>query len=133
MNYKECFLCRKMIPKDNKGVYCDECKSKISNDKQEYSVKKETEKVYKSITWKKVREEALKRSGYKCEVCVEKGRVTQAKDVHHIIKVSDGDSSTHYNLDNLVCVCDRCHKEIEGMNKHELLIHLLKLSDDRKI
>lgn len=130
MNYKECFGCRKKIPLDNKGVYCPECRAKIYKYKDEnYSVKKDTKKVHGSSAWRKVRTEALKRSNYMCEVCEIKGEIKEAKEVHHIVKVADGDNSTHYNLDNLVCVCDDCHRKIEGMNRIELIKYLESLQN----
>ena len=62
MDYKECYGCRKMIPKSNKGCYCPECRSSITESKKQYSVKAETEKIYKSEQWKRTKEQSLKRS-----------------------------------------------------------------------
>lgn len=124
MDYKECYGCRSKVPLSNKGVYCPKCRSEITANKKQYSVKDETEKVYKSEQWKTTREQALKRSHYMCEVCEVQGVVKRATSVHHIIKVADGNNSTHYDLSNLVCVCDKHHKKIEGMNKAELINYL---------
>nr|WP_302600315.1 HNH endonuclease signature motif containing protein [uncultured Cellulosilyticum sp.] len=127
MDYKECYGCRKMMPKSNKGCYCPECRGSITESKKQYSVKAETEKVYKSDQWRRTKEEALKRSHYMCEVCEHMGIVKRADAVHHIIKVADGNNSTHFDLNNLVCVCDKHHRKIEGLNKNELIGYLSDL------
>ena len=64
-------------------------------------------KFYKSKPWRSVREVALKRDKYLCQDC---GR--PAEHVHHIehlneVNVNDYDVSL--NLENLVCLCHRCH------------------------
>lgn len=119
---------------EEKGVYCKSCKKDIRKDKRKYSVADENQSVYNS-KWNKVKEEALKRAGYKCEVCETKGITPHvpAEEVHHIIKVRDGDNSTHYNLDNLVCVCKKCHRKIEGKNKQELIKYLNVLDSTNKL
>lgn len=129
MHYKYCYRCGEKINADIKGNYCEKCKSEIRKDKKKYSISDETQKVYNS-TWDKVRKEALKRANYRCEICEVKGvtPIVEAEEVHHIIKVRDGNNSTHYDLDNLVCVCKKCHKKIEGKNKLEL-IEYLKILD----
>lgn len=55
------------------------------------------------------------------------GVVKRADAVHHIIKVADGNNSTHFDLNNLVCVCDKHHRKIEGLNKEELIGYLSDL------
>lgn len=129
MHYKECFECKKLILKSQKGNYCNACRNKFAKAKERYSVKAETNKVYKKGAWKEVRESALKRAKYRCEVCNSQGILKQAEEVHHIVKVADGTNATHYDLDNLVCVCSKCHRKIEGKNKDELIEYLLHLQD----
>lgn len=129
MHYKYCYRCGDKMPLSLKGVYCSNCKGNIRKQKEAMTNKEKNQKVYNKVAWRNIRKEALKRSNYMCEVCEAKGvnppRV--ADEVHHIIKVDDGNNSTHYDLDNLVCVCKDCHKKIEGMNKQELIKYLESL------
>lgn len=135
MHYKYCYRCGEKIQVNSQGVYCDKCKSQIRKDKESMTNKEDNQKVYNKSAWRNAKEEALKRAGYKCEVCMIKGvtPIKQAEQVHHIIKVSDGNNSTHYDLDNLVCVCKGCHKKIEGKNKIELIEYLETLHKAKKL
>ena len=45
-------------------------------------------------------------------------------EVHHIVKVANGNNDTHYDLDNLIYVCTSCHRAIEGMNDEEVLKYI---------
>ena len=44
--------------------------------------------------------------------------------MHHIVKVANGNCNTHYDLDNLIYVCIKCHRAIEGMNAEEILSYI---------
>ncbi len=69
-----------------------------------------TEFSYDSERWKRLREQALRRDGYHCRNCRRYGRVKSAVEVHHIIHVKD-DPSRGYDLDNLISLCDSCHRK----------------------
>ena len=135
MHYKYCYKCGDKMPVDLKGVYCQKCRTHIKKDKQEFTNQDENQKVYNKSIWRKVREEALKRCNYMCEVCNTKGITPEkaADEVHHIIKVDDGSNATHYDLDNLICVCKKCHRTIEGKNKQELIEYLERLDKAKKL
>ena len=49
---------------------------------------------------------------------------TYKYQIVHIIKVLKGDDTTHYDVDNLVFVCEQCHKAIEGMDRDRLIEYL---------
>ena len=110
------------MPLEVKGQ-CEICK----RDKYKYlkilpSIKRDrVQKVYNNPQWSKVRLEAIKRANGLCEVCYAKGRLREGNEVHHIVKVSNGNNDTHYDLDNLIYVCTGCHRYIEGMNAEEVL------------
>lgn len=75
------------------------------------------EQRYNCERWKKVRK--LKRLTVHglCEKCMEKGLYIPGKIVHHIEPITDLnyiDDDIMYGLDNLMYVCDTCHKEIHG-------------------
>lgn len=71
-------------------------------------------KFYKSKEWQSVREKALERDNYECQLCKENGKVTTIDDakleVHHIKEVK-----THpllaLSLSNLKTLCVSCHNE----------------------
>lgn len=133
MHFKLCYDCGDKMPLDKKGLYCDKCRRNIRININKRTNNNETQKVYNKSIWRKVKAEALKRSNHMCEVCRVKGKVTPADHVHHIIKVSDGNSSTHYNLDNLIAVCAKCHNKVEGMNMKSLVEYLRELSDMKDV
>ena len=49
-----------------------------------------------------------------CQPCMADGRTTAAKDVHHIVKVSDRPELV-YDEDNLLSVCRACHKRLDSV------------------
>ena len=109
--------CNQLIPQETKGGYCDKCKPKRN---KEYR-REDTQKIYDNKRWKKVRDSVRKSNPF-CEVCMELGiRGIPAIEVHHIIKVTEGNDETHYNPNNLLCLCDKHHRMIEGMSKEELI------------
>lgn len=66
-------------------------------------------RFYKSKDWAKARELAMIRDRYLCQKCDE-----PAEEVHHKIHLTKDnivDPSISLNLDNLICLCYRCHKE----------------------
>lgn len=44
-----------------------------------------------------------------CADCAERGRVTVAVDVHHVVKLSVRPDLKH-DFDNLMALCKRCHQ-----------------------
>lgn len=72
---------------------------------------------YASKTWDTARENALIRDDFLCQRCLRNGDIKSATMVHHIIELTpeniyDPDIST--GLDNLVSLCDLCHKKTHG-------------------
>ena len=123
--FKGCPRCGKKMPLEIKGQ-CLECKSaryKYRNNLPGIKSRK-VQEVYDDPRWKKVRYEVIKRAKGLCEVCKCHGRVRSGQEVHHIIKVRQGDGNTNYNMDNLIYVCVKCHKKIEGLNHEQLLEYL---------
>lgn len=68
-------------------------------------------KFYKSKEWLLLRKEALMRDNYECQMCKAKGKYKRAENVHHMKEIK-----THpelaLTLDNLQCLCVRCHNEV---------------------
>lgn len=128
--YKLCAECKVLIPKAIKGNLCNKCKAKREKYRQEYLRQDnryvEANKVYSSPRYKKARAECRKRAKGMCEICYHFGKRVQGEQAHHIISVINGDDTTHYDLDNLIYVCKKCHKAIEGMQRYELIEYLEK-------
>ena len=123
--YKGCTRCGKKMPLEIKGQ-CETCKNaRYKYMKNLPGLKsKKVQEVYEDSRWRKARYEVIKRAKGLCEVCKCHGRVRPGQEVHHIIKVRQGDSSTNYNINNLIYACVKCHKRIEGLNHEQLLEYL---------
>lgn len=57
--------------------------------------------------WSKTRLEILERDNHTCQVCDKK---MQRLDIHHILPKNSGGTN---HSDNLITVCQSCHKKIE--------------------
>lgn len=66
--------------------------------------------------WNTRRKKVYSRDDYKCQNCgVEGGKLSTAElHAHHIVPVSKGGS---HNQNNLVTICDQCHKSIHNESK----------------
>lgn len=74
--------------------------------------------VYNTKRWKSIRIEKLKKNPL-CEICLEKGVIKLATDVHHIIPISTGKTIQDkqrlgFDLNNINSVCEECHKDIHN-------------------
>ena len=55
----------------------------------------------------------MKEKGYLCEDCLERGVITSAEEVHHVIELTEenvNDASISLNKNNLKCLCRICHR-----------------------
>ena len=72
---------------------------------------------YHSKAWERAREDALKRDSYLCQRCLAGGEITPATMVHHIEELTPANIDNPdiaCGLDNLVSLCDLCHKKTHG-------------------
>ena len=120
--YKSCPRCRKKMPLEERGQ-CQECrKNKYKYLKTLPGLRRDkAQGVYNNNQWSKTRYEVIKRAKGMCEVCYSNGKLKPGKDVHHIIKVRQGNNRTNYDINNLIYVCESCHSNIEGLNHLQLL------------
>ncbi|AVQ34413.1 HNH endonuclease [Staphylococcus muscae] len=86
---------------------------------------------YRSKAWERIREIALDRDNYLCQMCLEHGEITDAKIVHHIVYV-DHDFSKALEIDNLMSVCQKCHNQIHAKDtnykkENSLKVRVLKM------
>ena len=82
---------------------------------------KKTKALYKSKAWSKLRVMALDRDNHLCQMCIRKGVYTPANLVHHIIYVKS-DFSKSLDLDNLMCVCSKCHNKIHSDDEEKVFV-----------
>lgn len=58
--------------------------------------------------WRRLREQVLKRAGYRCQCCKAKGILTLATEVDHILPIFEGGKD---DLGNLQAICGPCHQK----------------------
>jgi 5-methylcytosine-specific restriction enzyme A len=68
-------------------------------------------KFYKSREWRTLRLEALRRDNNECQMCKDQGKYHKAECVHHIKEVKDYPMLA-LTLDNLMCLCNKCHNKV---------------------
>lgn len=66
-----------------------------------------------SKKWKKQRQKAIERDNYKCRICGTKISKESA-EVHHIIPKRTFKKENGDFLENLVTLCQKCHRSIEA-------------------
>ena len=74
----------------------------------------EVERFYTTTAWRKCRAAVLSENGGLCQVCMSKGLIEPAVEVHHKIPLTaDNINDPRITLDssNLMALCDECHKE----------------------
>ena len=57
--------------------------------------------------WRRIRERVLRRDQGLCRHCRDKGRVTVATEVHHVVPVAKGGTDDEANL---LSLCRDCHE-----------------------
>lgn len=88
---------------------------------------------YRGENWEEQRSKALKRDGYRCQLCGLSNQEHRERDdmyppnaglhVHHIIPFRECDDADSANrLENLISLCYRCHRLTELENHPELTI-----------
>jgi len=79
-----------------------------------------------SLAWTELREEALKRAGYRCEKCG-----SNAKEVHHVNYPEDFSED---RIENLQALCKACHMaETLDFKARKLSQELARETDADKI
>lgn len=72
------------------------------------------ERFYTSWAWEKCRKSFLAERGGLCELCLKKGLIEPATQVHHkkhITPENLDDPMITLNHENLMALCDACHQE----------------------
>ena len=69
--------------------------------------------------WRHLREQALRRDGYRCRECARYGRLRPAEVVHQVWPVEDYPEYA-YSLDNLLSLCVSCHDAMHERGSRRL-------------
>jgi 5-methylcytosine-specific restriction endonuclease McrA len=75
---------------------------------------------YKGKNWLNQRRKARKRDNYTCQKCgIKEEDFGKELSVHHIVPfVKFADYKKANSLDNLICVCEDCHRKIHSGDNH---------------
>jgi 5-methylcytosine-specific restriction endonuclease McrA len=69
----------------------------------------------KKNSWWDIRKQVWKRDGGQCVDHKRRGIIVAATDVHHIIPLSRGGTTT---MSNLISLCENCHERRHPGNNH---------------
>ena len=94
-------------PKLTDGRYCEEHQKTANAQYNKYQRDPQSNKRY-GRAWKRIRDRYIKAHPL-CEECQKQGKLTPAEEVHHILPLSKGGSSS---ADNLMALCKACHSRI---------------------
>ena len=131
-------LCRCGVLIDYKDKYCNDCITKIKEDKKDtdryynkYQRDKEVQKFYESKAWRRVRNKAMDRyNGLDIYSLFILQKIEFADQVHHIEELKESPNK-RLMMDNLIPLTIENHNKIDGMyndNKKatQLLLKTLK-------
>lgn len=96
-------------PKLTDGRYCPEHQRQVDKQYERYGRSRESKQRYKG-TWPKIRAHYIAAHPL-CEMCLKDGRYTKARQVHHIVPLAEGGSSSESNL---MALCDACHAKLHA-------------------
>jgi 5-methylcytosine-specific restriction enzyme A len=90
---------------------------KATKQKTKSNKKEERQKIYNNTRWRKLRDAKLQQCPL-CEICLAKGIITPAIDIHHIDSFMNYDGLKRlekaYNFRNLLSICKECHQKIHN-------------------
>jgi len=87
--------------------YCAEHKKQMDKQYNQHQRDPDSNKRY-GRSWKRIRDRYIKAHPL-CEECEKQGRLTPAKEIHHILPLSKGGGN---NQENLMSLCKSCHSSI---------------------
>lgn len=74
----------------------------------------EIDAFYSTWQWRKCKDAFLVSKNHLCEICMSRGLIEPATQVHHRIHITPenlNDPNITLNHDNLMALCDECHRE----------------------
>ena len=91
----------KYYGKDLRSIHLDQEAIRLSIRSMSYK------EFLRTVYWRAVAMAVKEAAGFRCSLC---GRKTRALNVHHIIY--DNHGTELQNLQDLMCVCENCHKRL---------------------
>lgn len=108
-----CIVCGKTIEDSHRRKYCSrDCMFVDRIGPNHPSWRGGSTFVFYGSNWRRQRNRARKRDGYKCQHCgVSESKLSHKLDVHHIRPLRDfgGDYEKANRLSNLITLCRTCH------------------------
>ena len=136
---KLCSKCGKIIQYGK--ARCEVCEAKHQarmknyNDKakKEYYKKynkeiRENQDFYNSKSWNLTRQQINNRDRGLCRLCYSEGKITYSDCIHHIEEVKEN-IELRCDDNNLISLCNRCHREVHLLYKSKSSIIKEKLKD----
>ena len=103
-------------------------KNKGFNKVRKYTNKFPTARDYNNPAYKEARLKCYKRDGFKCKKCGSKDKI----QAHHILSWSTY-PHLRFNWENLITLCEKCHKEIKGKEDYYInYFHTLLINDSKE-
>ncbi|MBI4145998.1 HNH endonuclease [Candidatus Woesearchaeota archaeon] len=99
-------------------LICRNCETPVAEKRRHYCSSACMNEFMRNHTWSWVREDVLRRDGYRCSIC--EARKPKSKlDVDHIIPVRKGIDP--YDKNNLRLLCKECHKAKTALDREAKL------------
>ena len=76
--------------------------------------------VYATRQWRALRNQVRADAGYLCTRCAKQGRTSAGEIVHHVRPIEQPWNGPAFDVDNLQCVCRRCHGELHRILDSQL-------------
>lgn len=115
----------KILKKTDRNQYRKEYKGKI---KRQYNHNKPSLRDYNDPVYKEARLKCYQRDNFKCRHCGS-SKYIQA---HHILSWAEY-PALRFNFENLITLCDKCHKMVKGKEDYYIkYFHTILLNDLKK-
>jgi hypothetical protein len=105
---KVCVHCGELMSNEVQGSLCIDCKAKRSKNKYEYE-QSNYRRLYHTKRWQKLRRSIMAKYNWMCLVYLSKGKIEEAKILHHI---EEANESNFFDRDNLIPLSFSVHEEV---------------------
>lgn len=124
---KLCPKCKRIIPAGK--AYCEQCQRIVdaANEKRRAEGRRKANRAYdkrrdpkytafyNSAEWRTLSHTKMIQAGYQCERCKRQHIIAIAAEVHHIQPIQTPEGwERRFDMDNLICLCTKCHNEAHG-------------------
>ena len=135
---KLCSKCGKIIPYSN--IRCNSCEAKYQANRTKYyesrkeyykkynNEQRKNQDFYNSKSWNLTRKTINNRDRGLCRLCYSEGKIIYSDCVHHIEEVKDNEA-LRCSEDNLISLCNRCHREVHYLYNSKSSIIKEKLKE----